>query len=106
MGAGFLVTLIEGANEMLSNELNIVVYTSFFKQKKIIFCEFSLFTFLEIDHALRGGWGLILFLSRYKRSLFGIWGLFCLLPTKNFKGYGPGLMQTAVLPHLDDKAKN
>ena len=31
---------------MLSNKYNIVVCTLFFKQKKIIFCEFSLFTFL------------------------------------------------------------
>ena len=37
VGAGFLVTLIEGANEMLSNELNIVVCTSFFKLKKLLF---------------------------------------------------------------------
>ena len=57
---------------MLSNELNIVVYTSFFNQKKIIFCEFSLFIFLEISHAWKGGWGVILFFGKYKRSLFGI----------------------------------
>ena len=76
VGAGFFVTLIEGTNEMLSNEFNIVVCTSFFKQKKIILCEFSLFTFLEISHPRGGSMGLISFFGRYKRSLFGIQGLF------------------------------
>ena len=37
LGAGCLIALIEGANEMLSNEFNIVDCTSFFKQKKIFF---------------------------------------------------------------------
>ena len=37
LGAGCLIALIEGANEMLSNEFNIVDCTSFFKQKKFIF---------------------------------------------------------------------
>ena len=43
MGAESLVTLIEGADERLSNEFDIVVCTSFFLQKKLIFCEFCLF---------------------------------------------------------------
>ena len=62
---------------MLSNEFNIVVCTIFFKQKNIIFCEFSLFTILEISHAWRGGWGLILFFGRYKQSLFEIRVFIC-----------------------------
>ena len=56
MGAEFSVTLMEGTNESLSNELSIGVCISFFKGKKFFF-EFSLFTFLEISHAWRGGLG-------------------------------------------------
>ena len=40
---------------MLSVEYNIVVCTSF--KEKINFCEFSLFTVLEISHARKGGLG-------------------------------------------------
>ena len=45
VGAGFLVTLIESANEKLSIEYNIVACTTVFFLN--IFCEFSLFTFFK-----------------------------------------------------------
>ena len=52
LGAGFLVTLIEGANEWLSIEYNIVV--------------------LKISPVWNGGWGLIMFFVRYEQSYFEI----------------------------------
>ena len=47
VGAGFLIALIEGANAMLSNEYNIVVCTSFFKQKKLFFVNLAFLLFLK-----------------------------------------------------------
>ena len=76
---------------MLSNKYNIVVCTSFFKQKKMFFCEFSLFTFFEIAPVRRGGLGFNLFFLRYKRSLFGMYRIFCSLPTLGGQLHAPEL---------------
>ena len=61
VGAGFLVTLIEGAKENLSIEYNIVVCTSFFKQKKLFFGNVAPLLFFKNLPFGVGSWGLMLF---------------------------------------------
>ena len=46
-GGWVFVTLIESANEMLSIEYNIVVFTSVFYQKKIFFVNLAFHFFLK-----------------------------------------------------------
>ena len=65
---------------MLSNELNIAVCTSFLKQKKIIFCEFSLFTFSEISSVRRGGLEFNLIFWEVQTKPFRNTGIFLFAP--------------------------
>ena len=72
VGAGFLVTLIESANEKLSIEYNIVACTTVFFLK-IFFVNLAFSLFLKNLPFGVGGWDLMLFFRRYKRCLFGIY---------------------------------
>ena len=47
VGAGFLIALIEGANEMLSNKYNIVVWLHFLNKKKLFFVNLAFLLFLK-----------------------------------------------------------
>ena len=77
-GGWVLVTLIEGANERLSIEYNIVVCTSVFYKKNLPFGV--------------GGWDLLLFFRKCKRCPFGIYKFYRLHLTSGGQLHTPKML--------------